>query len=169
MDTILFLLFAYIGGKLGIKLKLPAGALLGAMLFVGLFKVLEIVQFNHVSPLLRVGAQIALGTMIGLMFTKEILMLPLSRLLGFILLGLGGVLTAITLSLVFNWFNLLPFITGIMALAPGGIAEMLTLSESLDSNTQAVAIMHTIRFVFIMLTFKWILNLIRKRSEKLKA
>lgn len=168
MDTILFLVVAIIGGILGIKFRLPAGALLGAMLFVGLWKTLGVFQFDQVSPLLRKGAQIVLGMMIGLMFTKEILKLPKKMLISFILLGLGGVLTAITLSVIFNLLGIFPYVTGIIASAPGGIAEMITLSESVNGNTQAVAIMHILRFIFIMLSFKWLLNWIQKRSEQTK-
>lgn len=158
MDTVLFLLFAYTGGKIGLKLKLPAGALLGAMLFIGLLNFTNTVQLTNVSPLLRIAAQIALGTMIGLQFSKEILKLPKNLLVGFTLLGMGSIATSVILALVFYTIGLFPLITGLIAVAPGGIAEMLTLSESVNGNTQAVAIMHLIRFVLIMLLFKWLLT-----------
>lgn len=164
-DTILFLTFAYIGGTLGIRLKLPAGALLGSMLFVGIFTMTDIVEFTNVSPVIRTAAQVALGAMIGLMFTKEILMLPLKQIFGLIILGLGSVLSAVFIALLFNWVGVFPFITGVIAVAPGGIAEMLTLADSLDVNTQTVVMMHIIRFVTIMLILKWLLNMIKSKGK----
>lgn len=167
METILFLLLAYIGGTIGIKLKMPAGALLGSMLCVGLISMFNLVEFDNISPIVRLSSQIALGTMIGLMFTKEILQLSLRQLFGFVLLGLFGVCSAIVIAIAFNFFEFLPFITGVIAVAPGGITEMLTLADSIGEDAQAVVVVHLIRFVTIMLILRWILQSAERRVNNL--
>jgi membrane AbrB-like protein len=164
MDTVLFLLLAYVGGTVGIKLKLPAGALLGSMLFVGAFSMTGTIDFD-IAPIIRPISKIALGTMIGLMFTKEILKLPFKQVLSFILLGLGSVLSACVIAIVFHYLGFIPFITGMIAVAPGGIAEMLTLADSVDSNTQIVVMMHLIRFVTLMVLLRWLLKLFEKQGD----
>lgn len=165
IDSFLFLLLSYIGGTIGLRLKLPAGALLGSMLFVGGFKLLGTVELNDVSPILRMATQIALGTMIGLHFMRDILRLPMKRLSAFLIVGIGSILTALAINTIFHHFSIAPFITGLIAFAPGGLAEMITLSDSIQSDTQTVVIIHLIRFLIIMLTFKSLMNWsLRKRQ-----
>lgn len=163
MNTLLFLITAYIGGKVGIQLRLPAGALLGSMILVGVVNASGVIEFSNISPLLRIGSQIALGTMIGLLFSKKILELPLNLIVAFTLLGLGSILISIMLAGLFALLDILPFISGLIAVAPGGIAEMLTLSESVNGQTQAIVVVHLIRFVFIMLTIKWFISWLHKK------
>lgn len=165
LDTIMFLIFAYIGGTLGIKLKLPAGALLGSMFLIGILKMTNMFEFAEVSPILRVASKMALGTMIGLMFTKDILNLPIKQLFSFVLVGLSSILSAVLLAFVFDLFGALPFITALISSTPGGIAEMLTLADEVDVNTQAVVMMHLIRFVTLMLLLRWMLTLQQKRGD----
>lgn len=167
MDTILFLLFAYVGGTIGIKLKLPAGALLGSMIFIGIISIFNIYSLDALSPILRTASKVALGIMIGLMFTKEILDLPFKHLISFILLGSGSVLSTFIIASIFNWVGYLPFTTGLIAVAPGGIAEMLTLATSIDVDTQAVVMMHIIRFVLLMLILRWMLKLFEKKERSI--
>lgn len=168
MNTILFICLAYIGGKIGLWIKIPAGALLGSMLFIGIVKTLGWLPLNDVSHLLRIGTQIALGTMIGLMFSKDILKLPFEQISSFFFLGIGSILSGIAVALVFTWLDIFPIITSLIATAPGGVAEMLTLSHSVNSNSQAIAIMHVIRFISIIFIFKILLNFMSKRLGQSK-
>lgn len=168
MNTLLFLITAYIGGKVGIEWRLPAGALLGSMILVGMVNASGIIEFSNISPLLRIGSQVALGTMIGLLFSKKILELPVNLVIAFTLLGLGSILISLILAVLFNLLDVLPFISGLIAVAPGGVAEMLTLSESVGGQTQAVVIVHLMRFVFIMLILKWFIKRVHTKLERSK-
>lgn len=163
MSTLLFLMTAYIGGRVGVLLRLPAGALLGSMILVGIVNTSGLIEFSNISPLLRIGSQIALGSMVGLLFSNKILELPLNLIVAFTLLGLGSITISIILAGIFHLFGVLPFISGLISVAPGGIAEMLTLSESVNGQTQAVVVIHLIRFVFIIMTIKWFISWIQKR------
>lgn len=165
METILFFVLAYIGGTIGIKLKLPAGALLGSMFFIGAFNMLSVTDLTNISPFIRPMTQIALGTMIGLMFTNEILKLPLKHITGFIILGVGSVVSAILISLSFKWMGLFSFVTGVIAVAPGGIAEMLTLAHEVDADTSAVVMIHIIRFVTIMLALRLLVVFMNRKGK----
>lgn len=165
MDTILFLVIAYIGGTLGIKLKLPAGALLGSMFLVGILKMTETINFENISYFLRYFSKVSLGTMIGLMFTNNILKLSWKQLLGLFLVGLSSVLSALIIALSFNLFEVLPFVTALVSSAPGGIPEMLTLADSIGINTEEVIIIHLIRFVTLMILLKWLLTINKKKEN----
>lgn len=166
MDTILFLILAYIGGKIGIKLKLPAGALLGSMLLVGAVSILDLFPLQDISPVITTGSKVALGIMIGLMFTRDILKLPISHIFSLILLGISGIISAIAIAVIFKWMDFLPFLSGVIAVAPGGITEMLTLATTVEADTQAVVMMHLIRFLLLMLILRWFLNMFDKKKRE---
>lgn len=169
MDTFLFLCLAYIGGKIGLKLKLPAGALIGAMLLVGAAKIFTgmLEQFQPASSL-RFFVQMSLGAMIGLLFSKKIRSLRLKDLLLIFTVGLGSVAT----SFLFGWlFHLLfsqTLVTSIIASTPGGIAEMLTLADSVQANTEIVAFVHVMRFLILVLSLKLLIPFIQARFENRK-
>lgn len=165
MDTLLFLIVAYIGGTLGIKFKLPAGALLGSMFLVGILKMTEIISFENVSYLLRYFSKVSLGTIIGLMFTSNILKLSLKQLYSFILVGLSSVFSALILAFLFDTLQTLPFVTALISSSPGGIAEMLTLADSVGINTEEVLIIHIIRFITLMILLRWLLIFNQKREN----
>ena len=64
MNIISTLLIAAAGGLIGIRLKIPAGALIGAMLAVAAFKIGT--GKGELPITFRLGAQIVVGGMIGL-------------------------------------------------------------------------------------------------------
>lgn len=166
MNAIVFLLLAYLGGIIGVKLKLPAGALLGSMLMVGVFSIVDMIDSQEIPHFIRNLSKVALGTMIGLMFTKNILYLPFKKLISFIILGFGSVISAVVVAMILKGMGMTPFIMTLVSVSPGGIAEMLTLADSIHTDTQVVAIMHLIRFVTLMLLLRWILKTFNKQGEK---
>ena len=65
MQRIIFtLIVGIIGGYIGIKLKIPAGAMIGSMIFVGGYNVLT--SGAHVPSNFKLIAQIVIGCTIGL-------------------------------------------------------------------------------------------------------
>lgn len=169
MDTFTFLVCAYVGGRLGLKLRLPAGALLGSMFFIGFLQITNLLEFTTISQLLRVGSKIALGIMIGLMFSRKIFMLSYKKLLGFMFVGISSVISAVLLGFIFHKLGYFPTVTGIVASSPGGIAEMLTLADEINADTQDVAMMHIIRFVLFMLLMRWLFVARQKRYERAQS
>lgn len=163
MNTLLLILTAYVGGRVGIWLRLPAGAILGSMILVAMVKTADVISFSDISPLIRLGSQVVLGTMIGLLFSKKILALPLNLMMALTLLGFASIIISSILAGIFSVLEILPFITGLISTSPTGIAEMITLSESIQAQTQAVVVVHLIRFVFIILILRWFIAMVSKR------
>lgn len=149
MSYLLFLGMAAIGGWMGHKFRLPMGALLGAMISVGIWKIL----FNHsfeVNDTIIFIAQVLLGSMIGLSFTRfnvrefkktfiGLVMISLA-VLG-IIFGLGFLLSHIA--------NLSPKIA-MIASAPGAIAEMATLANELKLDPLIIVSLHITRVVIMV-------------------
>ncbi len=157
MQTLLFLLIAYLGSQIGLLLRLPAGALLGALMAVAIVNS-SIYEFTQVFTGLNVLAKIMLGITLGLLFDRSVLKMPKSYVFWFILLGFGNVLIAVSLGHIFFRIGLFSEVTGMIATAPGGFAEMLALSEATESPAYVTVTFHLLRVIFIMLFFKWVIH-----------
>lgn len=168
MDLIQFLFLSFIGGMLGILLKIPAGALIGPMIFVGAFQVTELVVVEHVPQLVRLSAQSMLGLFIGLMFSKKILKQKKKDYLAVMMVGVGSMITAFLFGLIIREITHLHYLTAVVASVPGAVAEMLTLADSMGMSTQEVAMLHVLRFLIIMLVFPYIITAIVKKMDKRK-
>ena len=71
MEWTIFLVLAVAvaGGLIGLRLKLPAGAMLGAMIAVAIFTVVTDLQV--IPPWFKVCAQMVSGGYIGTTMTRE--------------------------------------------------------------------------------------------------
>lgn len=166
MDVLQFLLLSFMGGVFGIMLKIPAGALIGPMLLVGTFQLTEIVVLDEIPQFIKWIAQAMLGLMIGLMFSKEILKISSKQLAAFLIIGFSSIITSFLFGLLIYQTSDLSFLTSVISAVPGSMAEMLALAESLDTNTQAVAMIHLLRFLLIMLILPFILSWAVKKNNK---
>ncbi len=149
---------ALIGGFIGNKIKIPAGALIGSMITVGIFNLL---QFEPVIPkCYSIIAQSILGGGLGLLITKELL-LNLKKFvipsLGVVfLLSLFGVITGVIISKISD----IDILTSLFGSVPGGMQEMVILSESYNVNQTAVVVMQTIRRVLIVIIYPILVKII---------
>ena len=145
------------GGLIVRRLRVPAGALLGSMAVV---IVLNIVTGNsQVYPTdLRRVVQVVSGAVIGLSFTRADLV-TLHRLA-------KPVVTLLTVMFSFNLlsafimsrFTELDIITALFASAPGGISDITIISADFGADTQQVAVLQILRFVFIVSVFPFIMR-----------
>lgn len=154
------LIIALIGGFIGNKLKIPAGALIGSMVSVGIFNLfsfkLEIPQFY------RIVAHSILGGSLGLLITKDFLMdlrkYLIPSLMVVILLSLFGALTGIIVSKITKT----DILTSLFGSVPGGMQEMIVLSDSYDVNHVEVVVMQTVRRILIVVLYPLLVNIIMK-------
>ncbi|WP_132996067.1 AbrB family transcriptional regulator [Sporanaerobacter acetigenes] len=154
------LIIALIGGFIGNKLKIPAGALIGSMVSVGIFNLfsfkLEIPQFY------RIVAHSILGGSLGLLITKDFLMdlrkYLIPSLTVVILLSLFGALTGIIVSKITKT----DILTSLFGSVPGGMQEMIVLSDSYDVNHVEVVVMQTVRRILIVVLYPLLVNIIMK-------
>jgi membrane AbrB-like protein len=158
MNILLFLLLSFIGGAIGILLKVPAGALLGSMILIGALQATNMLVIDNIPQIIRWIVQAVLGLMIGLMFSRDVLKITKKTLSGLLIVGFGGIISAFLLGFLVYGLTGLSFKTSVIAAAPGGIAEMLTLADSMDADTQAVALLHLLRFFIVMSTIPIILS-----------
>lgn len=149
MDRILLtLIVAGVGGFIGVRLKIPAGALIGAMVSVALFGMMA--GKGEIPNSVKLIAQTMVGGVIGLNFTMETFKGMKSLILPALILVVGLVLYSILLGWIIHKVSNLDLITALFCSAPGGLADMTIISEAYGANIQQVASLHLIRLVTII-------------------
>jgi membrane AbrB-like protein len=146
------LVVGVVGGLIGERLRLPAGALLGAMLAVGAVNLTG----GHMMALpvpFRTVAKLLVGTYLGSLLTLETfrllrqLALPAALMVAItILAGLVGGFALTRLAGV-------DVHTALLGSAPGGSTEMTLVSLSYDeANPPLVAALQIVRIVAVIFT-----------------
>lgn len=161
-DALLLLGCAVAGWRIGQLLRMPAPLLLGPLLAsIALHLLLPTAPIPP-APLVAL-AQVALGASIGCRFAGTSLREIGGRLL------IGGATTLLMLSLVTLAANLLASPMGVpaallvLALSPGGVAEMGLISLALGADAAFVTTHHAIRILIIVLAAPPLFRLIRNR------
>ncbi len=149
------------GGVIALRYKVPAGAMVGSMLAVGLFNVIG-VQLSNLPPNFRNGAQIVVGAIVGMSITRETLL----SLKGMIIPAFLLVFGMIAAGLAFGWLMAKltgwDLVTTMFASSPGGMTEMTIAAYSMGADGPKVALLHLIRMVSVVsiipFLLKWLLK-----------
>jgi membrane AbrB-like protein len=169
MEFLLFFALCFIGGWLGLVLRLPAGALIGPLLLVGLFKLTNVLVISEIPMLILWASQASLGLFIGLMFSREILKFPKKMLVAVLLIGISSIFTSFLVGFFVYKTTNLSLIDAIISVVPGGLAEMLAFSNEINADTQSIAIFQLLRVVLLMLIvpnlITWIYKKINNKSS----
>ena len=152
LDMALLTACAVIGVPLAARLRLPAGALLGPMLLSAILHISGLTSAAPPGPVVA-GAQIVIGAGIGCRFAglplgdvwRTIMYAIMSGLLMVVAATATGIITA-------------PMIGDlpkplILALAPGGLAEMSLIALSIGSQTAYISFMHLSRIILVVIIF----------------
>lgn len=154
-DYLLLVPMVFAGGYLGLRLHIPAGAMLGSMLFAGLLSVMLNKKYNNKSAV-RALAQIGLGLVMGQRVDAEIL----SRLAALFLpvLGVSAVMLAGCVLLAFVQYKTTKYdlTTCLMCSAPAGMSQIALYAEETGTDVFTVSIFHTARLVSIVIIYPWL-------------
>ena len=157
-------LFAYlglglVGGALGAKLKIPAGALIGAMLTIILFKMTMKMHWD-IPKGFTFALQVFLGIMVGATFQPELLHVMKKIALPVIISCVVLVGAGILMAAVFAKLGLLDFGTAYLGTSPGAMSALIVMALDSGAQPMLVVCFHFFRVVFVILTapliFKWI-------------
>ncbi|NLV47464.1 MAG: hypothetical protein GXY22_02280 [Clostridiaceae bacterium] len=175
LQIVLTLVFAAVGGLLGKWSRIPAGTILGALLFT---IVLNLVwQQAYIPADFRPYLQMISGVLIGSRIKRKDI-LELKRLL---LPGIIMLVCMIFLNLIFGYlmFKLskLDLATSLLATAPGGMTDMALIAPELGGETLPVSLLHLVRilviYAIIPLVFSYLQRYqqangkkVRNRSDK---
>jgi membrane AbrB-like protein len=147
----LTLLTAVFGGWIGVRLKIPAGAMIGALVATVILNLT--LGLAYIPTPWKTVLQLFTGILLGVKIRREdirglkTLLVPLAILL--ISMVIYNLLfgTAIYLS------SDLDLVTALFATAPGGMTDMAIISDDLGANSSYVVILQLSRLMVIYLCF----------------
>ena len=138
------------GGVLAWRWHVPGGAVVGAMLATAVYNFVQPVR-AVMPPAAEVAIQVSVGILIGLSadrsllpILKSVLPLALMGALGLVIFGFAMAALAVHM----GWLD--P-VTALFGFTPGGISVMSLLADEEGGKAAAVATMHFVRVVTILL------------------
>ena len=135
-------------GLLLLKLKVPGGMLVGAI--IGASSLNLITQRAFIYPQARVLAQSLTGAYIGCMMTREDVR-HLPRLLRPYLVVIASLLTLnLTMAALIYRATDFDLLTSLFCSAPGGISDIPLIAMDMGADASAVAVMQFVRSIFGM-------------------
>ncbi|MCT4618431.1 MAG: AbrB family transcriptional regulator [Marinisporobacter sp.] len=158
MDKIIYTLaVAGMGGFVGIKLKIPAGAFVGAMIAVAIFNIYT--EVGHIPSSFKIIAQIVVGGMIGLNFTMETVRGLKDLILPAFILVVGLTVFSIALGFIISKISGIDLITSLFSCSPGGLTDMALISEAYGAQTPKVVLLHLMRLITVITVLPFVIKM----------
>jgi len=149
MPILITLSAALTGALLFEKLRIPAGALIGAMVAVAALRLADL-PATDLPALGRFLAFAALGWAIGEGVTRDVL----RTLVGAAVPVLATVLALVLFGAFVAWvlvrLGVLDPATAFLVASPGALSQMAAMSDAVGANTPVVVTVHVVRIVTII-------------------
>jgi membrane AbrB-like protein len=133
------------------RFRMPIPFMVGPLLASGALRLAGVIEGVLPHQLVEV-ALVVTGASIGTRFVG----ISVARLLRFGALSLGGTSVLMAVSALFavavSALTGQDFLPGLLAFAPGGVAEMSLIALATDANPGFVAIHHVARIIFVLLS-----------------
>ena len=159
-DLLFTLLVGTAGGLAGYKLRLPAGAMLGSMLAVGIYSCLGFQAF--MSSELRIAAQIFVGCLLGLNLNRNTFMQFKTVVKPALIIIVSLLICGMVTGFILFKFCGLDFYTAFLCCTAGGMTELSLLAVTLGGDGPKVAVLHLIRMLAIVSTMPVIVQVLAK-------
>ena len=153
--TLITLIIAAAGGLLGLKLKIPAGALIGAIVAVSAYNIYS--GNAHIPVSLKITAQIILGGIIGLSINMEAVKGLRSVLVPAAILVAVLFIFSVIAGLIISKVTGMDLYTALFSCSPGGLSEMAIIADSYGADIPKVVLVHLIRVLRVVLFFPLII------------
>ena len=153
-----FLVLAPLCGWLGNRIRLPNAWLLGPVLLAGSFAASGVTA--RMYPAALIAAQVLIGWSLGQHMTRQFF-LKSPRMLGSAALVTVGML-AICISVAWglSQTGAVSLLTGFLAIAPGGTAEMAIIAKTFGIGAPIVTAFHFFRVIATVLSISWVSKLL---------
>jgi len=152
------ILVGSVGGLLGHISSIPAGALIGAVVFVAVFNVFFFRLYIPVK--ISYGIQMLIGAVIGAGMTKDDV-LGLKNIIIPALMVVVSLLTiGIFLGFLLNKIWKIDINTALLATSPGGITGMSLIASDLGADVSIVTSLHFVRVIAIIIIYPIVMKLI---------
>ena len=160
---ILTLLVGVLGGIIGIKLKIPAGALFGAMVFTAAYNLAT--NFGYVPEQVNTILQVLIGTTIGLSFNMQTIRDMGSIMLAAVIMVIGLLVFSLLLGWLISRLTGLDLITSLLSTSPGGLSNMVLISDVFGAKAHIVALLHTLRLISVIVFMPIVVKIVSYFSK----
>ncbi len=138
---------ALCGGFLFMKLKVPAGPLVGALLFTGVLSVLTGHMFMY-TGLKNVTKTVA-GLFIGMSVTRKTVRKLATLVRPTVILVVVIICLCMGMGIILNYTSGLDVVTSLFCVAPGGIQDMTLMTLDLGGDAAVVAVIQVLRLLSV--------------------
>jgi membrane AbrB-like protein len=148
---------AFLGASLLTALKVPTGALIGAMIACGLFSICIGKTYRY-DMNLRYMAQIGLGLVMGQRVSDntfvllETLLVPV--LVSTTVMLAGCLAMAFLLHRTSGW----DLVSCLLCSAPAGISQITSFADEIGADSFTVSVFHSVRIIGIVCLYPWIIT-----------
>lgn len=164
MNLAITLIIGLIGGLTALKLKVPAGAMVGAMLLVAIFNVMT--GRAYLPQDVRIVTQIAAGAFIGAGIKRKDVLDLKNMIKPAVLMVTSMIILDLFMGYIMYKMTGIDLITSLFACAPGGIVDMSLISNDLGADSSKVAILQLVRLMSVMMLFPIMMKFIAARLPK---
>ncbi len=164
MRIVYTILVAVTGGVVGVKLKIPAGALIGAMLAVAIY---NIGLGEATIPLkVKMFGQMLVGGAIGLSFTRESFFNLKNLIVPSIILVVCLMLFSVLMGIIIHKIAGIDLVTAMFSAAPGGIADMTLIGGEYGGDQSIIVSMHLVRLISVIVFLPQVIDFVNKLLTK---
>lgn len=167
MYLIITVAIGIIGGLLFQKLKFPAGAMVGAMVFTAIFNVATNVAYLPLET--KVFTQMIAGAYIGHTITKKDVLALKNIIKPAFIMMLSMIILDMGMGFIMYKMSGVDIATALMSSAPGGMMDIALLSQDVGADSSKVALLQLIRLMTVMTCFPLLIKGISKRVENRKS
>ncbi len=164
MKVLVTLLVGVAGGIVGIKKKVPAGAMLGSMLFVAVYNIFTADAGFPTAA--KIMTQTISGIFVGCKITrdeiKSLKELVKPAVLNMMIIIFSCVMMGLFLYKVSDY----SVATCMFATAPGSLTDMAIISIDMGADTSVVSVLQTVRLMTILGLFPLIFGILISRTKK---
>lgn len=155
------------GGFIGLRLKVPAGAVIGSMIAVGAFNVFTGNAFfpDNFKVIIQMIAGGFIGSRITAKDVKDIKHMIIPAV--FLTVSMLGITTII--ALLMSKLTILDLITSFFASAPGGIVDMSIIGLAMGADVSKVATLQLFRVIFVIGVFPPLLKFLCNKFKNEEA
>jgi membrane AbrB-like protein len=154
-------LAAFAGGYVGMKLKIPAGALIGALVATVAVRFIG-AKAKEVPHIFGFVAQVLIGLIIGAGVTLDLLEHLSKCWVPLVISILGLVLIGLVFGLLIHKMGFLDFPTAYLGTSPGAMSAIVLLGVEYGANGAVVALFHFLRIIVVLITAPIVLYFLGK-------
>lgn len=167
MNILITLSIAILGWKLAEKWKLPAPAMLGSMIAVGITNI--VFDYATLPMSVKIFAQAISGAFIGMQIMKKDLLNFKKLVKPFLLLMVILTLNTFFMGALLYYFCGMDMTTALLSCVAGGVTDISIIAMEMNADAGTVALMQTSRLIGVLLFFPyWIKFLCRHEVNPLQ-